>query len=184
MEDERIVELYWQRRELAIEETDAKYGAYLHTIAYRILSCEEDAEESVNDTYRAAWDAMPPHRPAILSSFLGKLTRRISIDAWRKRSAEKRGGGETALALEELEDCVSGSGSIEEESERRELIETIDRFLLALPESERSVFVCRYWYLDPVPSIAAQFGFTESKVTSMLFRTRKKLRVLLEKEGY
>ena len=184
MEDRRIVELYWQRSEDAIAETASKYGNYLHSIAYQVLSNTQDAEECVNDTYSAAWNAMPPHRPSVLSTFLGKITRRISIDRWRKYSAEKRGGGEVALALDELADCVSGSGSVEEAAERRELKNLIDRFLDALPTTERKVFLCRYWYLDSVSSIAKQFGFSESKVTSMLHRTRAKLRAVLEKEGY
>ena len=184
MEDERIIDLYWQRSEDAITETAAKYGSYLHSIAYRILADAEDAEECVSDTYRGAWEAMPPHRPAVLSTFLGKITRRISIDRWRKRSAEKRGGGEVSLVLEELEDCVSGSGSAEEETERRELLKKLGEFLAALPLTERRVFLRRYWYLDSVAAIAQQFGFSESKVTSMLHRTRRKLRAQLEKEGY
>ena len=184
MEDSRIVELYWQRSEDAISETAAKYGKYLHSISYNILSNAQDAEECVNDAYSGAWNAMPPHHPSVLSTFLGKITRRISIDRWRRYSAEKRGGSETALALDELEDCVSGSGSVEEESERRELTGKINEFLLSLPAVERQVFLCRYWYLDPVSAIAKQFGFTESKVTSMLHRTRAKFRVLLEKEDY
>ena len=184
MEDNRIVDLYWQRNENAISETASKYGKYLHSISYQILSNAQDAEECVNDTYRDAWNTMPPHRPSILSTFLGKITRRISIDLWRKYSAEKRGSGEIALALDELEDCVSGSESVEEESERMELTRILNGFLSALPDTERNVFLCRYWYMDSVPSIANQFGFSESKVTSMLHRTRAKLRVLLEKEGY
>lgn len=184
MEDNRIVDLYWQRNENAISETASKYGKYLHSISYQILSNAQDAEECVNDTYRDAWNTMPPHRPSILSTFLGKITRRISIDLWRRYSAEKRGSGEIALALDELEDCVSGSESVEEESERMELTRILNGFLSALPDTERNVFLCRYWYMDSVPSIANQFGFSESKVTSMLHRTRAKLRVLLEKEGY
>ena len=184
MEDNQIVELYWQRSEDAIPETAEKYGKYLHSISYRVLSDTEDAEECVNDSYVDAWNAMPPHRPSILSTFLGKITRRISIDRWRKKNAEKRGGGEITLALDELEECVSGEGSVEDEAERRELTTMIDRFLLAIPDTERRVFLCRYWYLEPVPVIAKRFAFSESKVTSMLHRTRGKLRTLLEKEGY
>ena len=184
MEDHRIIDLYWQRNEDAISETATKYGKYLQSISYQILTNTQDAEECVNDTYASAWNTMPPHRPSILSTFLGKITRQISIDLWRKYSAEKRGGGEVALALDELEDCVSGNGSVEEESEHRELTRKINEFLLALPVTERQVFLCRYWYMDSVSSIAKQFDFSESKITSMLHRTRAKLRVLLEKEGY
>lgn len=104
MEDNRIVDLYWHRNEKAITETATKYGKYLHSISYHILLNDEDAEECVNDTYNDAWQSMPPHRPSILSTFLGKITRRISIDLWRKQSADKRGGGEMALALDELDE--------------------------------------------------------------------------------
>lgn len=184
MEDQRIVELYWERSEHAIAETAAKYGNYCYRIACNILSNSRDAEESVNDTWLGAWNAMPPQRPAILSTFLGKITRRISIDRWRFRNAGKRGGGEVMLTLEELEDCVSGVGGVEEEAQRREAARAVNAFLAALPATERRVFLRRYWYLDSIRDIAAQFGFSESKVTSMLHRTRAKLRKQLEKEGY
>lgn len=184
MEDHSIVDLYWQRNEDAIKETASKYGKYLHSISYQILSDTQYAEECVNDTYLDAWNSMPPHRPSVLSTFLGKITRRISIDLWRKNRAEKRGNGEIALAVDELEECVSGNGNIEEEYERAELIRKINDFLATLPELERNIFLCRYWYMDSVSSISKQFSFSESKVTSMLHRTRKKLRLLLEMEGY
>ena len=184
MEDNRIVDLYWQRNESAINETATKYGKYLHNISYHILINEEDAEECVNDTYNDAWQSMPPHRPSILSTFLGKITRRISIDLWRKHSAEKRGGGVMALALDELEECVSGTGDVEANAERQELQKKLYDFLLALPQVNRQVFMCRYWYMDSVSDIATQFDYTESRVKSMLFRTRNKLREMLEKEGY
>ncbi|MBR5114263.1 MAG: sigma-70 family RNA polymerase sigma factor [Oscillospiraceae bacterium] len=184
MEDDRIIDLYWQRNESAISETAAKYGKYLHSISYRILLNTEDAEECVNDTYNDAWRSMPPYRPSVLSTFLGKITRRISIDLWRKYSAEKRGGGVMALALDELEECVSGTGDVETEIERLALQNKLNGFLSALPRVERQVFVCRYWYMDPISDIAKQFAFSESKVKSMLFRTRNKLRTMLAKEGY
>ena len=184
MEDAHIVELYWQRKESAISETAAKYGKYLNSISYRILLNAEDAEECVNDTYKDAWQSMPPHRPSILSAFLGKITRRISVDLWRRYSAEKRGGGVMALALEELEECVSGTEDAATEAERLELQRKLNGFLLALPQIDRRVFMCRYWYMDPISDIAKQFACSESKVKSMLYRTRNKLRAMLEKEGY
>ncbi len=184
MEDHQIVDLYWQRNENAIAETAAKYGNYLYRISNQILQNAEDAEECVNDTYNDAWQSMPPHRPSILSTFLGKITRRISIDLWRKHSAEKRGGGVIPLALDELEECVSGTGDVEGEVERLELQKKLNGFLLALPQTERVVFMRRYWYMDSVSSIAKRFACSESKVKSMLYRTRKKLRAMLEKEGY
>ncbi|MBQ8264184.1 MAG: sigma-70 family RNA polymerase sigma factor [Oscillospiraceae bacterium] len=183
MEDAKIVELYWQRSESAIAETAAKYGAYCRSIAFNILSSLPDSEEAVNDTYLSAWNSMPPHRPSVLSSFLGKITRRISIDRWRERHAARRGGGEVTLALDELSECIASRKNTEQEAEEAELGRYIDGFIMALPEIERHVFISRYWYLESVERIARRFGFTESKVKMMLHRSRVKLREFLEKEG-
>lgn len=184
MEDNRIVELFWERSESAITETALKYEKYLHGISYQILTDTEDAKECVNDTYNDAWQSMPPHRPLVLSTFLGKITRRISIDRWRMKNAKKRGGGQIILVLDELEECVSGFGSVESEVERRMLAELLNLFLDNLSVAERRVFLCRYWYMKSIQDIAKQFGFSQSKVTSMLHRTRGKLKTMLEKEGY
>ncbi len=184
MDDKSIVELYWQRDESAIAETKNKYGGYCHSIAYSILHNNEDAEESVNDTYNDAWRAMPPHRPAVLSVFLGKLTRRISIDKFRRKTAAKRGGGELPLVLDELEDCVAAGESPEDELEKQRLAQVVNAFLHSLPQTERRVFLCRYWHMDSVAQICGQFKFTESRVRSMLFRTRARLGDLLKKEGF
>ena len=116
MDDSVIVELYWTRSESAIAETSSKYGKYCYSIAYNILLSSEDADESVNDTYLGAWNSIPPHRPSTLSTFLGKITRRISIDRWRKRHAAKRGGGEVALALDELSECLSSRSNDTEQT--------------------------------------------------------------------
>ena len=184
MDDSAIVQLYWDRSEAAITETDAKYGRYCYRIAYSILTNNEDSEESVSDTYLAAWKAMPPRRPSVLATFLGKLTRHISINRWKSRSAYKRGGGEIILALEELEECVADSQDVEAAYTRKEIIRSFNRFLENLPETDRTIFLRRYWCLDPIADIAESFGFSESKVTSMLHRTRMKLRRQLEKEGF
>lgn len=184
MEDSKIVDMYWQRDESAITETAAKYGNYLKSVSYRIVNNTADAEECVNDTYSDAWNTMPPHRPSGLSTFLGKITRRISIDLWRKNHAEKRGGGEMPLALDELSECISGKDSTETSIEMHELTGIINSFLAGLSATERNVFLRRYWYMDPVSAVAKRFGFSESKTASMLFRTRNKLRARLEKEGY
>lgn len=183
MEDSQIVDLYWQRKEQAISATAVKYGHYCHTIAYNILSNNEDADESVNDTYMAAWKNMPPHRPSILSTFLGKITRRISLNKWRRNSTQKRGGGEVTLALEELTECIPSGESVEAYVEGKELARSINSFLGTLPETERDVFVSRYWFLASVKEISEKFSFTESKVKSMLLRTREKLRKTLREEG-
>ena len=184
MDDKSIVDLYFSRDQEAITQTDKKYGRYCYSIAYNILTNKEDAEESVSDTYVAAWRAIPPRRPSVLSTFLGKITRHIAIDRWRERNASKRGGGEVPLALEELQDCVAGMQNVEMDYERKEIIKAYVRFLDALPVTERRVFLCRYWYVDSVEAIADKFGFSQSKVKTMLHRTRAKLRKQLAEEGY
>ena len=183
MEDTQIVDLYFVRDEQAINETAYKYGKYLFTIANNILLSRPDAEEAVNDTYMGAWCSIPPHRPNRLSTYLGKITRRCSLEKWKASHAQKRGGGEVTLALEELEDCIPGKDSPQTQMEQKELIQSINAFIKTLPETEQRVFVYRYWYLTPVKSIAYDFGFSESKVKSMLSRTRTKLKHHLEKEG-
>lgn len=183
VEDERIVDLYWARSEQAVAETAAKYGGYCYTIARNVLADGEDARECVNDTYLAAWNAMPDDRPRRLSAYLGAITRRICIDRWRERSAARRGGGETPLVLEELAQCVPGGETAEAKLEAEELEKAVADFVRTLPDTPRRVFLCRYWYLDPVDDIAARFGFTQSKVKSMLARTRQKLLAHLKKEG-
>ena len=183
MEDKEIISLYWKRDERAVSETSEKYGAYCYAIACNILSSPEDAEESVNDTWVGAWESMPPHKPDALSAFLGKIARRISLKRWRNRSAAKRGGGVVELALEELNESIPSGKTAEDALTERELPRLIDAFLDALPDVEQRVFVCRYWYLDSIADIAKRFGFTQSKIKSMLYRTRRKLRDYLRKEG-
>ncbi len=184
MDDKSIVELYWQRSETAIAETAKKYEKYCYSIAYGILNNREDAEECVNDTYNEAWNSIPPHRPSVLSTFIGKITRRISIDKFRYRNAEKRGGGEMPLILEELRDCAASDGGIESEYEKKRLSDTVNAFVKSLQETERKVFLCRYWHMESVGAVCKRFGFSESKVKSMLYRTREKLRDMLVKEGF
>jgi len=184
MEDSRIVELYWERSENAITETASKFGKYCYKIAYNILYNSEDADESVNDTYLGAWNSMPPHRPSILSTFLGKITRRVSLNKWRDKNRDKRGGGEIPLVLDELEDCLPSENDVEKQIETAELAKSIDSFIMSLPKTERLVFICRYWYVDPLSEICTQFGFSESKVKSLLFRTRNKLKLHLERDGF
>lgn len=183
MEDQGIIDLFFDRSEQAIVETDKKYGAYCYAIAYNILSSREDSEESVNDTYLAAWNTIPPRRPRLLNAFLGKITRHISIDRWRRLRAQKRGGKEMTLALEELGECAAAQ-SLEAEISQRELAHSLNDFLAALPETERNVFLCRYWYMDSIETISKITGFSQSKVASMLHRSRGKLRKKLSEEGY
>lgn len=181
-EDQEIITLYWERSERAIQETAAKYGNYCRTIARNVLANQEDAEESVNDTFLAAWNTIPPHRPAALSAYLGKITRNLAIDRLRTKKRDKRGGGEVPLALEELEEVVGTSESPETAAIRKELTAALNRYLASLPETERYVFLRRYWYLDPIRTIAERTGFSASKVASMLYRMRGSLRKQLVKE--
>jgi len=184
MEDEAIVRLYWQRDEGAIRETREKYGAYLGKIAWQILANREDSEESVSDTYLRAWDSMPPQKPAALSTYLGRLTRQLSIDVYRRKHRAKREGSEYALSLTELEDCVSGGDSTGEEVDLHLLAEALGRYLQGLSPEARTVFLGRYYFMDPLREIAASHGFTEGKVKSLLYRTRQGLREHLVKEGF
>ena len=184
MEDSQIVELYWQKNADAISETSNKSGSYCFTLANNILRSAEDSEECVNDTWLHAWNAMPPQRPNILRMFLAKITRSLSINRFHARNAEKRGGGEINLVLDELADCLAGETDVEAEYEVRELEQCIRRFVRGLPERDGNVFVRRYFFTEPVAVIAGRYGLTENHVAVILSRTRKRLRVKLVKEGY
>jgi len=184
LEDLQIIDLYWKRSESAITETDAKYGKFCYGLAMNVLANREDAQECVSDTYFAAWNALPPNRPTYLMAFLGKVTRRIAIDRWRGLSAQKRGSGQTALCLEELAECADRGPSVEDAAVSKEACAALNRFLDQLPKEERTIFVRRYFLMDPIGDIGASFGYTEDKVRSMLHRTRKKLYGKLTKEGY
>ena len=164
MEDQQIIELYWQRSETAIQETQYKYGPYCRAIAQRILSNAEDSEECVNDTYLSAWNTIPPHRPIPLSAFLGRITRN--------------------LALNQLHECIPAPGSTDRLIDELVLTDLLNRFLGELSKENRMIFMRRYWYLTPVYRIAADFSISESKVKISLYRSRRKLKGLLQKEGY
>ena len=183
MNDCEIVELYFERSEKAIEETAMKYGRYLTRIAYNILYDELDTEESVNDTYLAAWNSIPPHKPSVLSTFLSKLTRRISIDKLRARGRKKRGASEYVLSLEELSECASES-TPEKDVDTKQLSACISEFLRTLPAETRVAFVSRYYFLDSTKDTAERLGMSEGKLKSLLHRTRRALREHLTKEGF
>ena len=183
MEDADIVELYWQRSDQAIAETDRKYGRYCHTIAHNICGAQQDAEECVNDTWFRAWNLMPPERPEILSVYLGRITRNIAINCIQARSRKKRGSGEAVLALEELQECIPGGINPAAAFEAKELAEAIGNFTAGLSETAKAVFVLRYWYMASIAKIADRLHFSKGKVKSILFRTRKNLAVFLKEEG-
>ena len=183
MEDSEIVDLYWERSENAIAETSKKYSKYCHYISFNILQNNEDAEECVDDTYIRAWKSMPTQRPARLSTFLGRITRNLSINKYKGYTAEKRGAGQTSLVLSELEDCVPSSENVDQAMDEAALADAVNRFLASLSRKKRIVFMRRYWYLSPVKEIAGEYGINENTVKSMLFRVRNELRLFLEKEG-
>ena len=182
MEDSHIIDLYWARSERALSETSSKYGKYCYSISYRILANTEDANECVNDTYLGAWNSMPPHRPSVLSTFLGKITRRVSINRWKQNNREKRGAGEISLALDELSECIPSPVDTEAVIESNELAKAINAFLSVLPDTERNVFICRYWFLASISEISQRFDFSQSKTKITLMRTREKLYQYLKRE--
>ena len=182
MDDRTIIALFFKRDEAAIAETCKKYESYCYSIAYRVLGSREDAEECVNDTYLAAWNSIPPQAPRNLSTFLGKITRNLSLKRVRKQTAQKRGGGAGILTLEELSECSPDHQTPQHELEQKELANLLDAFLRALDVKERNVFLRRYWYFDSISDIANRFGYGESKIKTMLYRTRKKLYKTLKQE--
>ena len=183
MDDKDILALYNQRNQLAIEATRSKYGRMCFSLARNILTVEEDAEECVSDALLNAWNSIPPHQPGVLAAFLCSLTRCAALKKWRDMRAQKRGGGEAALVYDELSECLPDRSDVQSQAETAQLAAVLNAFLAALPRTERQVFVCRYWYCDSVADICSRFGFGQSKVKSMLHRTRGKLYRLLQKEG-
>ena len=184
MEDEKIIQLYWDRNEQAIEESSQKYGSYCRNIARNILQNEEDTEECVNDTWLNAWNAIPPHKPSVLSTFLGKLTRNLSFDRYRKLHREKRGGYTIDLVLDELEELVSGQDDPERKWLEKELAESINQFLNGLSEEKRNLFILRYWYALDISEIAKRTGLSSNRISVNLNRIRNKLKTFLNERGY
>ncbi len=184
MDDRNIIELYNQRNERAIEETAHKYGGYCYKIAYNILADSLDSEECVSDTYMKTWEAIPPQQPESLRLFLSKIVRNLSLDLYRLKHRQKRGGGTFDLALEEIEQFSGGVTSVEGEIAERELARTVDSFLHSLPERECNVFIRRYYFADTAADIARRYALRESNVHKILSRTRMKLKIFLESEGY
>lgn len=183
MEDIKIIELYFDRAESAITETKNKYGHFLHRISMNILRSYQDAEECVNDTYLRAWNSIPPTKPVQLKSYLGAITRNLSLDRYKKRIAGKRAGEEFALLLSELEDCLADNTTPETVLEQKEIAMQISAFLRSLSSEKRLLFLRRYYYCDDMKTLAKLFGYSESKIKSNLFRIRKDLKKKLEQEG-
>jgi RNA polymerase sigma-70 factor (ECF subfamily) len=184
MDDEIIVQLYLERNEQAITETASKYGNYCTSIANNILGNKEDAEECVNDTYFNTWNVIPPHRPKILSTFLGKIVRNLAFNKYKYYTAEKRGGSEIDLVLDELANCISSGDDVVQAYEYSELVSCINAFLKELPEKKRGIFVCRYWYADSISDIAEHYNMSSAAVSMTLNRLRSKLQDYLVEQEY
>lgn len=184
MNDEKIIDLFFERDEQAIRESMNTYGGYCRTVAAGILADPSDIEEAVADTWLAAWDAIPPHRPAHLRLFLGRITRNRAVDICRKNNAGRRGGNQVTVALEELEQCIAYTAEPEQAVDAKQLAAAINRFLKNQPIRHRQVFLRRYFYLEEIPAIARRYGLQESGVRMILSRTRQKLRKYLIQEGY
>lgn len=181
MDDEMIIQLFFERSEQAIAAAEDRYGAYCRSILRNILDDPWDREECMNDVYFKLWNQIPPHRPECLRAFVGSVARNCALDRYRAAHREKRGGGMAELALSELQECASET-SVEDTLEEHRLVELLNSFLAKLPKETRVIFVKRYWYLSPVKRIAEETGFTEGKVKMTLHRTRKQLKQYLEKE--
>lgn len=182
VEDKNIVDLYWNRKDSAIVETSEKYGSYLFKISFNILYSKEDSEECVNDTYLKAWNSIPPNRPKLLKAFLGKITRNLSIDLYRKNRTKGR-SGEVEIAIEELEGVIPSSEDIFKTLDEKYLVEKINEFLESINRQDRKIFLLRYFYLHSSKDIEKLTDIKVSTINTILYRTRNKLRKHLEKEG-
>ncbi len=184
MEDTQIVILYNQRDESAIAETSKSYGTACKRMAGRILTNAQDIEECVNDAYLQAWNSIPPENPQNLGAYLVTITRNIALNMLKYNNRQKRGGGQITEMLDELYDCIHTPEDIEESVDERLLTQALDNFLYTLTYDSRTVFVQRYIAMLSINEIAEQYNFSESKVKSILMRTRKKLRKYLKQEGW
>ena len=182
--DEEIVALYWSRNEEAIRQTADTLGHYCYTVAYNILGNTEDAEECVNDTYLALWNAIPPARPASLKHFVTRILRNLAFNRYKEQNRDKRGGGQVPLALEELSEVVSDTEDIPADYAKKELLKSISVFLRGCSARDRGIFLDRYVRLESTETLSARYRIKEAQVLLILSRTRKKLKAYLEKEGY
>lgn len=183
MDDKTIVEMYQNRDEKAIEETERKFKNYLFKIAFNVLSDFEDSRECVNDTFLCAWKTIPPQKPEKLSLYLGKIVREIAIDTYRKKQSKKRYVSQYAVALSEVNDVLSDDETPVSISESNLLKEKMNQYLKTLDEEKRNIFVSRYYFFDSISDISEYYGMSKSKVKSVLYRTRQELKQYLEKEG-
>lgn len=183
MDDREIIELYFCRSERAVTAVTEKYGKYCRFIAESILHSVQDSEECVNDVLMRTWETIPPKRPNCLMTFLGRLTRNLALDKLRHMTAEKRGGGEVPLVLDELAELLPSGENVEKAADDMALTEIVNGFLGELKPQQRTVFMLRYWYMLPVKEVAKRLGISEGKVKMLLMRLRRQLKEILEKEG-
>lgn len=183
MEDEEIVNLYWERQENAIYETDKKYGKYCTSISFNILRNNEEAKECVNDTYLKTWNSIPPQRPNILKIYLGKIARNLSINQYERKNAKKR-DYTLEVALEELNECISSNNNVENELDYNELVNALNNFLSKLSQDKRKIFLERYWYLYSIKEISSKNKLSESNIKTILLRSRKQLKNYLKEGGW
>ncbi len=184
MQDQEIVALYHQRDERAIVQTETKYGAYCTGIAQNILQNMQDSEECVNDTWLRTWNSIPPAKPENLRTYVGKITRNLSLNRLEYRHREKRGGGEVMLALDEIGEVAAPDADLAAQIEREEFSRILNAFLWSLPERDCCVFIRRYYYLESVERISERYAVSQAAVFKILSRARGKLRKALEEEGY
>ena len=183
MNDHEIIALFFERQENAISATAEKYGNYCHAIAYNILFNHLDAEECVNDTYLGAWNSIPPQKPNHLAAYLGRITRNLALNRYKRNSVAKRGSGQVEIALSELENCIPDRTDVEQAAEEGLIVSVINRFLYAHSPKKRNIFIRRYWYLCSIQDIAVSYEMSESNVKVLLFRMRNELKKQLEKES-
>ena len=184
MQDHEIVALYHQRDEQAIVHTQTKYGAYCMGIAQNILQNMQDSEECVNDTWLRTWNSIPPAKPENLKTYVGKITRNLSLNRLEYRHREKRGGGEVMLALDEIGEVASPDADLAAQIEREEFARILNAFLWSLPERDCCIFIRRYYYVESVEHIAQKYRLNTAAVFKCLSRARAKLRKALAEEGY
>ena len=183
MDDKQIIELYFQRDEAALSETQDKYGKYCLKIAGNILDDIEDSKECVNDTWVTVWNKIPPLVPVSLKAFLGKVVRDISLSKYRENHAEKRYSTMNVM-LDELEDCIPSGINIEDQAEKRELIGLVNDYLESIKTEDRVLFIRRYYFRESVKDLSEEYGCSENRMTQRLLKIRRKLKVFVEKGGY
>ena len=184
LDDRELIRLYFDRDERAVSETQRIFGGYLYTIAHNILGSVQDAEECVNDVLMRLWNHIPPAKPENVYAYFAAVARSVASKRYQMKHAQKRGGGETALVLDELHDCCTDPDTVEQQIDSRSLREAIAAFTETLKPEQQTIFIQRYWYVCPIEDIAENLGISKSKVSVTLMRTRQKLRKHLEQEGF